>query len=328
MKKILILSLLMLAGCQNNTSLYTPAEEKLLEKYGVLSEAENNCDNPDTVKIMLKKGFKKKNLKQYCGLVTKSGDGLNEMIDAGLSKKEIKEYQSLSYFHADKIDRYLKYETSTIKEKVKEVNMDLDLKPYSVTHFYDEDSDLTMLINKYNSLPEGYIPSDLVDVNYVCEQGVDYSCSTMDKMQLRKTAAEAYEKFVEAGHKKDINMVAIATYRSYDYQSNLYNYYKAEKGEEYADTYYARPGQSEHNSGLAVDITFNGYNYNEIEEKEGYDWILKNMHKYGFILRYPEDKTKMTLYGYESWHLRYVGVELATKLYKDNITLDEYYGMK
>ena len=65
-----------------------------------------------------------------------------------------------------------------------------------------------------------------------------------------------------------------------------------------------------------------------MENYDGYDWILKNMHKYGFILRYPEDKTDVTQYGYESWHIRYVGKEAATKIYKNNWTLEEYHGSK
>ena len=135
-------------------------------------------------------------------------------------------------------------------------------------------------------------------------------------------------KFCKAAAKNDINIRAIAGYRTYEYQKGLWDYYASVNGEEYADQYYARPGQSEHNSGLAVDITFNGYNFNEIENYDGYDWILKNMHKYGFILRYPEDKTDVTQYGYESWHIRYVGKEAATKIYKNNWTLEEYHGSK
>lgn len=328
MKKLLIIALFILSGCQQNTSSYSAAEQKLLDKYGVLDMAENDCDNPDTVKKMLSKDFKKANLKKYCGVKVNKADGVNEMVEANLKTKQIREYQSLSYFHADKINRYLKYPAKTIKDKVIRVNMNLDLKPYATTNTIKDDSDLTMLINKYNSLPDGYVPNDLVDVNYVCQQGEDFSCSTMDKMQLREEAAKAYEAFVEAGHKQELNIVAIATYRTYEYQKSLYNYNKQQSGVEYADQFYARPGQSEHNSGLAVDITFNGYDYNTIEEQEGYDWILNNMHEYGFILRYPEGKSELTQYGYESWHLRYVGKGLATKLYKDDITLDEYYGMK
>lgn len=89
-----------------------------------------------------------------------------------------------------------------------------------------------------------------------------------------------------------------------------------------------QPFYTIHNSGLCVDITFNGYNYNEIENYDGYEWILNNAHKYGFILRYPKDKVDVTRYGYESWHFRYVGKEAAKEIYDNDWTLEEYHGAK
>lgn len=329
MKKILIIFLLVISGCQSGkTSIYDEKEKNILDKAGVLDTASNDCNHPESVKVMLKGDFKKENIRAYCGLKIKKEDGVNVLIDKKITQKQMQTYLSLPNFHGENVDRYLNQEADSIKEKVLKVNMNLDLVPYSVINTIEDDSDLTLLINKYNALPNGYIPSDLVDVKYVCTLGKDFSCSEMGKMQLREKAAKAYEAFVEEGQKNKINIVAIATYRSYNYQANLYNYYLNLNGLEYADAYYARPGQSEHNSGLAVDITFNDHRYDEIEKHEGYDWILKNMHKFGFILRYPEAKTDITQYGYESWHLRYVGKDLATKLYKDDLTLEEYYGGK
>lgn len=329
-KVILVLCLLMMSGCFNNemTEIFNDEELAYLEENDVYEEVKNDCENKESVKAMLSNNFDHKKVKSYCSLNIKDGEGVNELLDAGLSTKEVQEYIDVDYFHGNKVDRYLKQKGKTVKEKILKVNMNLDLPPYSTNIIIEDDSDLTLLVNKYSALPEGYVPSDLVDVNYVCEQGVHYSCSTMSKMQLREEAAKAYEKFVEAAKKEDIDIVAIATYRSYDYQYNLWSYNKNLYGIEYADEYYARAGQSEHNTGLAVDITFNNHPYNEIEKYEGYDWILKNMHKYGFILRYPEDKVEYTKYGYESWHIRYVGKKLAKHLYENDLTLDEYYGMK
>mgnify|MGYP000671252214 CR=1 FL=1 len=108
----------------------------------------------------------------------------------------------------------------------------------------------------------------------------------------------------------------------------LYDYYEQSQGKEYADKYYARPGQSEHNSALAVDVTINNENFNEIENSEHYDWLLKHIADYGFILRYPEDKVDVTGYQYESWHLRYVGKDIAKEIVKQGLTLDEYIARK
>ena len=145
---------------------------------------------------------------------------------------------------------------------------------------------------------------------------------------LREEAANAYYDFAKDASKEGIAIRAIATYRSYEYQRMLYNYNLGIYGQVETDKFYARPGQSEHNSGLAIDITFNGHNFTEIEGKEGYDWILNNMHKYGFILRYPKDKVHITRYGYESWHLRYVGKDVAKTIYENDWTLEEYHAMK
>lgn len=328
MKKLIILSLILLCGC-SQSSVYNDDERKQLEDAGVYELASHDCENTDSVKMMLASdNFNKKHIKAYCGLKLEDSDGVNELIKAKLKNKEIHEYLSLSNFHSEKIQRYLAYPADSIKEKVMNVNMNMDLEPYSQMTIIEDDNDMALLVNKFNALPEGYVPDDLVDVNYVCVQGEDFSCSTMDKMQLRKEAAKAYEDFAKAAEIEGLAIRAIATYRSYSYQLGLYNYNKDLYGIEYADAYYARAGQSEHNSGLAVDITFNGYNYNEIENYEGYDWILDNMHQYGFILRYPQDKQEITRYGYESWHLRYVGKDVAKEIYDHNWTLEEYYGAK
>lgn len=328
MKKLLVLCLLLLAAC-SQPSVYNEKEIEKLKADGVYEKATTDCSNTDSVKVMLtEKQFDKNNIAAYCELPFSASEGVNELIAANVSKKEIQQYLLLKNFHVENLERYLAYDADSITKKVKNVNMNMDLEPYSLTNIINDDQDMTMLINKFNALPPGYVPNDLVDVNYVCVQGEDYSCSTMDKMQLRKEAAQAYEQFVEAAAQANIKIRAIATYRSYAYQENLYQYYLNLYGVEYADAYYARPGQSEHNSGLAVDITFNDYNFNEIEMYDGYEWILNNMHKYGFILRYPEDKQNITRYGYESWHMRYVGNKAAKVIYKNHWTLEEYYGEK
>lgn len=203
--------------------------------------------------------------------------------------------------------------------------MNMDLEDFETTIYVNDFDDMTLLVNKFSALPEGYVPDDLVNVKYACTIGKEYSCLASNYVVLRKEAEEAFEKFVEAAStEKGITIVSIAPYRSYEYQRGLYNYSLSANGKEYTDKYYARPGQSEHNSGLAVDITIDNMKYTEIENHESYDWILDNLHKYGFILRYPEDKTDITRYGHESWHLRYVGVEPATVMYEKDWCLEEY----
>lgn len=161
-----------------------------------------------------------------------------------------------------------------------------------------------MIANKTYSLPKDYNPGGL---------------TTETK--------EAFNKFVAAAKLDGINIWCQSGFRSYTTQDRLYNNYVARDGKEAADIYSARPGHSEHQSGLACDINdvINSSFNNSAEAK----WASKNAYKYGLILRYPKGKTNETGYQYESWHFRYVGVELATKLYNngDWITLEDYFGI-
>jgi D-alanyl-D-alanine carboxypeptidase len=125
---------------------------------------------------------------------------------------------------------------------------------------------------------------------------------------------------------------AFSTYRSYDRQVELYDAYVERDGKKAADTYSARPGYSEHQTGLAFDIGEVGnteaYADNKFAETEAGKWIAKNAHKYGFIMRYPKGKEDVTGYMYESWHFRYVGKKIATEIYNKHETLEEYLGIR
>ena len=136
----------------------------------------------------------------------------------------------------------------------------------------------------------------------------------------------AFNKMQSAAKLDGINLVIKSGYRSYATQKNTYNYYVSYDGVAKADTYSARPGHSEHQTGMAIDLnTINDTFHNTSEAK----WLANNCYKYGFILRYPKGKTNETGYKYESWHFRYVGVDLASKLYNkgDWITLESYFGI-
>ena len=117
----------------------------------------------------------------------------------------------------------------------------------------------------------------------------------------------------------------MSAYRSYTNQETLYNRYVQKDGSIKADTYSARPGHSEHQTGLAVDVHNTVLPYTSFDKTNEFTWMKENAHKYGFILRYPKDKTNITGYDYEPWHNRYIGVEHATYIYENNITFDEYY---
>lgn len=231
--------------------------------------------------------------------------------------------QKINYFNYDYIDRYIKYKKENkdldIKQIITEVNIGLDNPYYTNTQPSKDLNKSYILVNKYNYLDKNYVPENLEEIN------TQYA---RDGMKLVNYAKEAFEKLAKDAKKEDLSIIAMSTYRSYNYQVNLYNRYVKEDGKEAADTYSGRPGFSEHQSGLAVDVYNGKEDYTNFENTKEFKWMQENAHKYGFILRFPEDKTKQTGYEYESWHYRYVGIKTATYIHKHNLSFEEYYVQK
>ena len=156
------------------------------------------------------------------------------------------------------------------------------------------------------------------------ERYLDYSKENTN-YKLREEAASAFKKLTEAGIKDNVIFYPFSAYRSYNTQNGLYTNYKNRDGEKEADTYSARPGFSEHQLGLAVDVRSSNLTSNLTTED--YKWMLDNSYKYGFIIRYPKGKQHITQFIEEPWHIRYLGVELATKVHDSGLTYDEYYDL-
>lgn len=146
-----------------------------------------------------------------------------------------------------------------------------------------------------------------------------------------KEARAAFNEMAAAAKLDGFELDAFSTYRSYDRQTGLYERYVERDGSEEADRYSARPGYSEHQTGLAFDIGEVGneqyYASSKFGETDAGKWVAANAYRFGFIMRYPEGKEKITGYMHESWHFRYVGIELAEEIYKENISLEEYLGI-
>lgn len=146
-----------------------------------------------------------------------------------------------------------------------------------------------------------------------------------------KEAREAFNKMAAEAKLVGFQLTAFSTYRSFEYQTTLYEGYVERDGKEAADRYSARPGYSEHQTGLAFDIGEVNYEKHwassSFAETEAGKWVAANAHRYGFILRYPLGKEAITGYMYESWHFRYVGEAIATEIYQNNSTLEEYLGI-
>ena len=148
-----------------------------------------------------------------------------------------------------------------------------------------------------------------------------------DKIEVRQEVYDAYLEMWNAAHdEEEIYLLALSGYRSKAEQEKEYNYYKDLKGQDYADKIAARPGWSEHQTGLAIDIYSKECSLTScFKESKSYKWLEANSYKYGFIIRYTEGDEDITGYHYESWHYRYLGKELAQKVHDSGLTYDEYY---
>ena len=181
--------------------------------------------------------------------------------------------------------------------------------------------DRLMLVNKQHPLGKEFVPGDLIRSQYVAAN------RSADGQYMTREATDAFNKLASdalaAGHE----IVVTTAYRSYNFQSYLYNSYVEKDGQALADTYSAQPGKSEHQTGLVADVSSPSVDYELTaaygDTAEG-KWLAKNSWKYGFIIRYPLGKEDITGYTYEPWHLRYVGQDAAKAIKKANLTLEEY----
>ncbi|MFU0827809.1 MAG: hypothetical protein ACFWTJ_09815 [Lachnoclostridium sp.] len=195
-------------------------------------------------------------------------------------------------------------------------NMVPDTKPGSIT----------VLVNKELPLPSDYIPDDLVVPN------VSFSFSYYDEKKLmRKVAADALEQLFNAAKANNIYLNGVSAYRSYERQYEIFTNNIKKQGLEHTMKYSATPGYSEHQTGLAIDVSADSVN-NRLDESFGETvegkWLAEHAHEYGFIIRYPKDKSAITGYSYEPWHIRYVGKALAKYIYENNLCLEEYFNFK
>ena len=268
------------------------------------------------------------------------------LSEAGYSEKEIKEILKFDekyityaienkyeddfiplikekYFLWKNYDNYIKYIDDVYGDKkvdysnvISLVNVGANFEPYTHTKKTDMDKGNAILVNKYTSLPEKYAPSDVVEMsNWYSYPG----------NSIRKEVYDAFREMFNAAKEENLTLIVNSSYRTYEVQKEIYDDYESNRGKEYADKYAARPDFSEHQTGLSVDIFSPGSNMSTFEGTEEFKWLSENSYKYGFILRYPKGKEDITGYSYEAWHYRYVGKDLAKKVYDSGLTYDEYY---
>lgn len=239
-----------------------------------------------------------------------------------LSKKynNLTKFITSPYFKLENIERYEKYyeknNNFTTDEVVLYVEIGLDIEFYTNVVEITNYNDIDAIVNKYNKLPKNFEPKDLVSIDK------KYKKSSYN-YKLRKPAQEALYKMIDAAAKDGIKLWVVSAYRTESTQASLFNNSKKNDGLAHALIYSAKPGHSEHQLGLAVDINL-ASSKAHFENTKEYEWLKNNAYKYGFIERYPKGKEFITGYGFEPWHYRYFGIELATDLYLDGSTYEEY----
>lgn len=192
-----------------------------------------------------------------------------------------------------------------------------------------EASSQWVIVNKDNPLnPKDYTPVNLVTLTIPLRSNI-----TDDEKQIADLAAPALNNLVSAASQQGISFDMQSGYRSYDFQQQLYKNYSSSETPNNIDSFSAKPGYSEHQTGLAVDL--GGVSNPACNVKPCFattpesKWLGDNAYKYGFIIRYPESKQNITGYEYEPWHLRYVGIYLATNMKSKGIaTLEEYFKLQ
>jgi D-alanyl-D-alanine carboxypeptidase len=330
---------------------YTKEAAKLIIKNKLDDYILKNNTYSKTLDVALVSGeYEKDNLDLYVDLQYKNYDKyiyyLNELKKLGYMNDEINiilshlkssdvsivvnkkslitnlaSYVIDDYFKIDNLDRYTNYKTKhndySYEKVINYVNMNLDYDFYTHGTSVKNPDDTLVLVNKYRILSEDYVPKNLVSLS--SDYAADGSYKVVDVVK------EAFEGMCADMKSIGLTVKAVSAYRNYDTQKDLYDNYVKRDGVKVADTYSARPGYSEHQTGLALDVYNGTIAYTSFDQTNEYKWLKDNAHRYGFIIRYQKDKESITGYKYEPWHLRYVGEEVATYIYSKNITFDEYY---
>lgn len=242
-------------------------------------------------------------------------NGAKDLLAVGANPEQ-EEFLNLPYAKFDLLSRYKAYQAKchcSDEEVVTMVNIGLDrdfyIEPTEVSELNE-----TMLVNKFRYLPSDYEP-------YLAR--IDDEFSDGGAQYAVVEAANAFEKMASDMKRAGLHIVTISTYRDYGEQEEIYQDYVDKLGPDGAKEFAALPGYSEHQTGYAFDISSPSNPY--FEKTEERKWLEKHAHEYGFILRYPEEKEKITGYSNEPWHYRYLGEDLAKSVKESGLTYDEYY---
>lgn len=284
----------------------------------------------DIVKqIIHSENIKSENIKRYIEFSQKNENiNINDVItlvnldyDTLSEQNDVtKELFLVHYFITENLSRYLAYKQNHAELDanviVSLVNSNRDYNFYTNTQKANPDKNEKILVNKYFNLDEDYVP-ELVTLK---------ETYTTRSSRVTKAVQNAFINMAEEAKKQNLTLLCQNAYRSYDSQNYIYNDILRNKGVEYTDAHESRPGFSEYQTGLSLDIVHGkDKNIEELVKSDEFTWLKDNAYKFGFILRYPEGKENITGISYTPYHYRYVGKEVAKTIWTENITLEEYY---
>lgn len=242
---------------------------------------------------------------------------INNKINHDIAYSIIKE----TYYIDDYLEKYIKYyqkNNISYKDTITNVNTHIDNEFYTNTEKTNTELGKYVILNKHYYADEKYKGKDLITV----DSSYNLYGTTF---QLSKECYEAFLKMYNdaknAGYAFKIN----SAYRSFESQVKIYQGWVNQDGQELADTYSARAGYSEHQTGYAFDVRDYPLTNEDYSQTESFKWVSENAYKYGFIIRFPKDKEYITGYQYEPWHYRYCGIECSTYIHENQITFEEYY---
>lgn len=244
-------------------------------------------------------------------LITKIGGDNEKNETSSQSSQSVSSTQS---------EAEIPYETRVGK------NYEIDISPY-LKYIEPETDEYVFLVNPTHTLAADYVPDDLTDCGITRQDG-------RATQKLRLYAQKSLEAMMAEAKQNGItDVTATSAYRSYDYQNTLFNQYcnenqykfkTREECEKYVLTFSTKPGTSEHQSGLCLDMHNLPAADQAFAKTDAAKWLADNCYRFGFILRYPEDKQDVTNIIYEPWHFRYVGRRFATEMHEKNMCLEEY----
>ena len=243
---------------------------------------------------------------------------IDNKIDSKLAMNIIKEKYYIDDYLKKYLDYYEKNKDLSFSEIITRINTHLDDEFYTNTEKTDDTLGKFVILNKHYYSDENYKGLNLIDVDS------EYNLYNTT-FKLSKECYEAFLKMYNDAKEQGYAFKINSAYRSYEKQIKIYQGWINKDGVKLADTYSARAGFSEHQTGYAFDVRDYPFTNDDYSKTKSFTWVSENAYKYGFIIRFPKDKEYITGYQYEPWHYRYCGIECATYIHNNNITFEEYY---